>query len=154
MEKPFIGIANSYTDIVPGHIHLNKFAEVVKAAVREAGGVPFEFNTIGVDDGISMLLSEGDPECEILVVNPVESAWSMVHSGWCRFLSSPDPSIQALEKTYADVFHWLAGAQLDFDYGDEEMMGRLARVDTDDAGRPVLRVGECAYRTVVVAGMN
>lgn len=54
MEKPFIGIANSYTDIVPGHIHLNKFAEVVKAAVREAGGVPFIFNTIGVDDGITM----------------------------------------------------------------------------------------------------
>ena len=54
MEKPFIGIANSYTDIVPGHIHLNKFAEVVKQAVREAGGVPFEFNTIGVDDGIAM----------------------------------------------------------------------------------------------------
>ncbi len=54
MKKPFIGIANSYTDIVPGHIHLNKFAEVVKAAVREAGGVPFEFNTIAVDDGIAM----------------------------------------------------------------------------------------------------
>ncbi len=54
MNKPFIGIANSYTDIVPGHIHLNKFAEVVKAAVREAGGVPFEFNTIAVDDGIAM----------------------------------------------------------------------------------------------------
>lgn len=54
MKKPFIGIANSYTDIVPGHIHLKKFAEVVKEAVREAGGVPFEFNTIAVDDGISM----------------------------------------------------------------------------------------------------
>ncbi|MGC8669082.1 MAG: dihydroxy-acid dehydratase [Chthonomonadales bacterium] len=54
MGKPFIGVANSYTDIVPGHIHLNRFAEVVKQAVREAGGVPFEFNTIGVDDGIAM----------------------------------------------------------------------------------------------------
>jgi len=53
-KKPFIGIANSYTDIVPGHMHLNKFAEVVKQAVREAGGMPFEFNTIAVDDGISM----------------------------------------------------------------------------------------------------
>ena len=54
MKKPFIGICNSYTDIVPGHMHLNKFAEVVKAAVREAGGMPFEFNTIAVDDGIAM----------------------------------------------------------------------------------------------------
>ncbi len=54
MRKPFIGICNSYTDIVPGHIHLQEFAEVVKEAVREAGGVPFEFNTIAVDDGIAM----------------------------------------------------------------------------------------------------
>ena len=53
-DKPFIGIANSYTDIVPGHIHLHGLAEIVKQAVREAGGVPFEFNTIAVDDGIAM----------------------------------------------------------------------------------------------------
>ena len=53
-DKPFIAIANSYTDVVPGHVHLKKFAEVVKVAVRKAGGVPFEFNTIAVDDGIAM----------------------------------------------------------------------------------------------------
>ena len=52
--KPFIGISNSYTDVVPGHTHLHEFAAVVKQAVREAGGVPFEFNTIAVDDGIAM----------------------------------------------------------------------------------------------------
>ncbi|MTT30759.1 dihydroxy-acid dehydratase [Terrilactibacillus sp. BCM23-1] len=54
LNKPFIGVCNSYIDIIPGHAHLNKFAEVVKEAIREAGGVPFEFNTIGVDDGIAM----------------------------------------------------------------------------------------------------
>ncbi len=54
MDKPFIGVANSYTDIVPGHIHLNRFGQIVKQAIRDAGGVPFEFNTIGVDDGIAM----------------------------------------------------------------------------------------------------
>lgn len=54
MDKPFIGVCNSYIDIIPGHVHLNKFAEVVKEAIREAGGIPFEFNTIGVDDGIAM----------------------------------------------------------------------------------------------------
>jgi dihydroxy-acid dehydratase len=53
-DKPFIGICNSFVEIIPGHIHLNRFAEIVKEAVREAGGVPFEFNTIGVDDGIAM----------------------------------------------------------------------------------------------------
>jgi len=53
-NKPFIAIANSYTDIVPGHAHLNAFGEVVRQAVRAAGGVPFMFHTIGVDDGIAM----------------------------------------------------------------------------------------------------
>lgn len=54
LDKPFIGICNSFVEIIPGHVHLNKFAEVVKEAIIEAGGIPFEFNTIGVDDGIAM----------------------------------------------------------------------------------------------------
>ncbi len=53
-SKPFIAIVNSYVDIVPGHVHLQGFGKRVKDAVRAAGGVPFEFNTIGVDDGIAM----------------------------------------------------------------------------------------------------
>ena len=53
-ERPFIGIANSYTDLIPGHVHLQEFGKVAKQAIRDAGGVPFEFNTIGVDDGIAM----------------------------------------------------------------------------------------------------
>lgn len=52
--KPFIAIVNSYVDVVPGHVHLQEFGKQVKEAVRAAGGVPFEFNTIGVDDGIAM----------------------------------------------------------------------------------------------------
>lgn len=52
--KPFIGVCNSYIDIIPGHVHLQEFAKVVKEAIIEAGGIPFEFNTIGVDDGIAM----------------------------------------------------------------------------------------------------
>ena len=53
-DKPFVAIVNSYVDIVPGHVHLQEFGKLVKQAVRAAGGVPFEFNTIGVDDGIAM----------------------------------------------------------------------------------------------------
>jgi len=52
--KPFIGVCNSYLDLIPGHVHLQEFGRKVKQAIREAGGVPFEFNTIGVDDGIAM----------------------------------------------------------------------------------------------------
>jgi dihydroxy-acid dehydratase len=54
MTKPFVAVVNSYVDIVPGHVHLQSFGKVVKDAIRAAGAVPFEFNTIGVDDGIAM----------------------------------------------------------------------------------------------------
>jgi len=53
-EKPFIAVANSFVQIIPGHAHLDGVGRKVRAAIREAGGVPFEFNTIGVDDGIAM----------------------------------------------------------------------------------------------------
>jgi len=52
--KPIIAIANSFTQFVPGHVHLREVAQVVAEAVREAGGIPREFNTIAVDDGIAM----------------------------------------------------------------------------------------------------
>jgi len=54
IKKPFIAIANSYVDIVPGHIHLDKVGQMVKESVREAGGTPFIFNTIGICDGVAM----------------------------------------------------------------------------------------------------
>ena len=54
MDKPFIGVVNSFTEIVPGHIHLNDVAEAVKLGISQAGGVPFEFNTMAICDGIAM----------------------------------------------------------------------------------------------------
>ena len=56
------------------------------------------------------------------------------------------------EERYAQLFHWLTDSQIDFDYGEEEMMSRLASVDTEN-GVPVLRVGNAAYRTVIVSNM-
>lgn len=53
-NKPFIAVANSFVQIIPGHAHLDVVGRKVRAAIRAAGGVPFEFNTIGVDDGIAM----------------------------------------------------------------------------------------------------
>lgn len=53
-KKPFIGVANSFNDIIPGHIHLNKLAQEVKRGIRDAGGVPFEWGVPGVCDGIAM----------------------------------------------------------------------------------------------------
>ena len=54
MDKPFIGIANAWNEIVPGHKHLRELAEKIKQGIREAGGVPFEFGVIGICDGIAM----------------------------------------------------------------------------------------------------
>ncbi len=53
-SKPFIGVCNSFVEIIPGHCHLNKVGEWIKQCIRQAGGVPFEFNTIGICDGIAM----------------------------------------------------------------------------------------------------
>lgn len=52
--KPFIGVANSFIEIIPGHFFLNKVSEIIKEEIRANGCVPFEFNTIGIDDGIAM----------------------------------------------------------------------------------------------------
>ena len=54
LEQPFVGVINSFSEIVPGHIHLRAIAEAVKMGVHQAGGTPFEVNTIAVCDGIAM----------------------------------------------------------------------------------------------------
>jgi dihydroxy-acid dehydratase len=54
LDKPFIGIANSYNDIIPGHIHLNELTKEVKRGIRDAGGIPFEWGVPGICDGIAM----------------------------------------------------------------------------------------------------
>lgn len=54
LDRPFIGVCNSFVEIIPGHCHLNKVGEFVKECIREAGGLPFEFNTIGICDGVAM----------------------------------------------------------------------------------------------------
>ena len=54
MKRPFVAVVNSASDYIPGHRHLREIGEAVKAGIRNAGGVPFEFNTIGVCDGLAM----------------------------------------------------------------------------------------------------
>ncbi len=56
MDKPFIGVANSYNDLIPGHIHLNELTQEVKRGIRDAGGIPFEWGVPGVCDGIAMFV--------------------------------------------------------------------------------------------------
>ncbi len=54
LNQPFIGVVNSFSEVIPGHIHLRQIADAVKGGIRSAGGTPFEVNTIGVCDGIAM----------------------------------------------------------------------------------------------------
>lgn len=56
LNKPFIGVANSYNDIIPGHIHLNELTQEVKRGIRDAGGVPLEWGVPGVCDGVAMFV--------------------------------------------------------------------------------------------------
>ena len=56
LDKPFIGIANSYNNIIPGHIHLNELTQEVKRGIRDAGGVPLEWGVPGVCDGVAMFV--------------------------------------------------------------------------------------------------
>jgi hypothetical protein len=98
------------------------------------------------------ILHAGDPLCDVLVVNPIESIWAQIHPGWAKWLESSDPAMVAMDATYQRLFHWLAGAQIDFDYGDEDHIARFGELLADNENGPQLRLGEMRYRTVVVAG--
>lgn len=102
---------------------------------------------------IGLVMSQGTAVCDTLVVHPVESVWCQVYPGWCDGLMAQDEAIKRLELQFMELFHWLSGARIDFDYGDEEMMGRICQVEQRADG-PVLRFGEAVYRQVVVAGMT
>lgn len=103
---------------------------------------------------LGWMLSQGQACCEVLVVNPIESLWCQIHAGWVHGLSPQSDAVGALEQGYQELFFWLVGAHIDFDYGDEEMMSRLARVERDESGGAQLRVGEASYRTAVVGRMT
>ena len=95
----------------------------------------------------------GTAECDLLVLNPIESVWCRVYSGCFNGLFTVDDEIQRLQNQYSDVLHWLLGAHIDFDYGDEEMVSRLGKVLKTDDG-VILKVGESEYKQVLVAGMD
>ncbi|MFX3635043.1 MAG: hypothetical protein ACE3L7_02545 [Candidatus Pristimantibacillus sp.] len=102
---------------------------------------------------LGVIMTNGSPVCDLLVMNPIESLWGQIYPGWSRGLSAISSGVQELEQIYSDTFHYIAGAQIDFDYGDEEMMGRLYSIEQDADGVTVLRVGQAVYRAVLVTGM-
>ncbi len=101
---------------------------------------------------IHVALEQGTPVCRLLVINPVESVWAQIRHGWVNHLTGSTAPIQSLERTYEEVFQWLSGVQLDFDYGDEDFLARMASIDTT-GDAPELVVGLARYRAVLVAGL-
>ena len=101
---------------------------------------------------MGVVLSEGASDCGVLLLNPIESLWCQAYAGWANWISNASPDVEPYEKRYQELFHFLTDHQIDFDYGEEEMMSHLASVETLD-GPPVIRVGKATYRTVIVADM-
>ncbi len=101
-------------------------------------------------------MTEGSPVCDVLVLNPIESAWSQSYLGWANwiFTSRDAVDVQRLEEHYTRLFHMLIGNHIDFDYGEEQMMEQHASVRTDENGAALLCVGNMTYRTVVVSGLE
>ena len=85
----------------------------------------------------------------LLVLNPIESVWARAYCGAFNRLEAQDPGIRLLEKAYAGVFTILESHQLDFDYGDEDILSRHAKVKDG-----VLCIGSCRYDRIVVAGLD
>ena len=102
---------------------------------------------------LNTLLAQGRPACDVLVLNPIESTWCQAGIGWADGLSAKAKELQDLQRGYEEMFFFLAGSHIDFDYGDEEMFGRLCRVDRD-GDTPVLRFGKADYRVAVVPMMT
>ena len=124
MNKPFVAICNSYIDIVPGHVHLRELADIAKDAIREAGAIPFEFNTIGIDDGIAMGhigMRYSLPSREIIA----DAAETVINAHWfdvvfsipnCDKISPQEcylqPYVQMSQLFFVQVFQRKLGYQL------------------------------------------
>ncbi len=99
-----------------------------------------------------LVMSEGTPDCDVLLLNPIESLWCQAYLGWAKWIRNASPDVQPYEERYARTFHMLTDNQIDFDYGEEEMMRRLASVEIVN-NEAVLKVGNASYKTVIVTNM-
>lgn len=96
---------------------------------------------------LGVMLSEGKPVCDVLVINPIESVWATAHLSWANWIFPKCEETHQLEKIYTDTFMKLAGARIDFDYGEEQIMAEKAQVESGK-----IKIGFGEYKTVVVSG--
>ena len=101
-----------------------------------------------------VFMTEGSPLCDVLVINPVESVWSQGHIRWANWIFPKEPAVLELERKYAQTFNILTGNHIDFDYGDEQMLSEKYKIECDSDGKPLLYLGNMAYRVVLLSGVE
>ena len=100
-----------------------------------------------------LVMSEGSPACDVLALNPIESVWCQAYAGWADWMYNASEDIAPFEKRYEQLFHMLTENQIDFDYGEEQMMAQMGAVEKATDGKAILRVGKQCYHTVLVGNM-
>lgn len=98
---------------------------------------------------VGVFTSQGENDCRLLVLNPIESVWGYSRSGAFCGLEAADERIQYLEKRYQETFHTLVRGHIEFDYGEEAILKKYGKVKDNR-----LYVGECSYDKVLVTGMD
>lgn len=101
---------------------------------------------------VSYVMSLGEPVCDVLVINPVESIWPLVHKGWMNVFDPQDNYVKEIDAKYCELFHTLTDLKIDFDYADEDILARYFRIELVDK-KPVLFVGKANYEKVIVSGL-
>ncbi len=102
---------------------------------------------------MGVVLSAGNADCDVLVLNPIESLWCQAYLGWAQWISNVSADVAPYEQRYAQLFHMLTDNHVDFDYGEEQIMRDKWSLATDADGKAVLKIGNASYRTVLVTNM-
>lgn len=97
---------------------------------------------------LGVFMAQGKPECDLLVINPVESMWCRFKKGWAKWLNTADELCLETEKQFEDMYKYLLSHNVEFDYGDEDMLARLAKISGG-----CIKVGQASYKQVIVSGM-
>ncbi len=99
-----------------------------------------------------LMMQQGKPLCDVLVINPIESIWCRTYLGWASWISPVSPLAHETEGAYQKLFNILIHNHIDFDYGEEQMM--IPRTTVEKTGNgAILHVGDASYKTVIVSGM-
>lgn len=101
----------------------------------------------------NLMMSEGEADCDVLLLNPIESVWCQAYVGWAKWIFNNSEDIAPFEERYAEISRMLIGNHIDYDYGEEEMMSRMASCEVNDKGEAIIKVGKASYKTVIVTNM-